>query len=278
MPLSKRFTMSSFVGAHLNETMVVLGTGPSAYDPGSFGRNEQVQRLLSELPVIALNRAFSIGVKVNYQVSLDKVYTALLKHPSAKASLASLKKRFVEWSTKYNIEGWTFEDWVQTYCDKSSIDFEVLNLLKLSSPHAPFIRFLQQGTAIKAPYEAVGFNVVSRPFMWNNYKNGLVAGGNTAHAGIALASVMGARKVLFLGVDMTKPSAVHKRWEVNQSYYRKNVKQGFKRAQQELGSKIKFINLNPNAELAEFEKTTSYDASMDLLISEVKKRRQQVDA
>jgi len=252
--------MHQYQQKHKGQPMLVLGTGPSAWD---IGRRPEFVELLNGMPTIGINRAFGVGLRVNYQISLDRIWQALLSSKPAKASYNRLSKTFVAWKTKHgtSVRMWTLEDFVAAYRDKLEIHPEVQTYLRLCSPHAPFTRFIQTTNFPACPYGAIAFNAVLT--VDTGRYTGLFNRGNTGHAAVHLAALMGANPIFLLGVDMAPPDATKRPWE-RCLYAREGVILGFRILREKIRGTI-IYNLNPKAALDAFSRVKSHEDALDIL-------------
>lgn len=253
--------IGQFVRKHVDEVFVVLGTGPSCW---AFGQLPEVRELLKKTIIVGVNRGYDAGHRVTYQVSLDQIWRSLVQKPGPRASLGSLRRIYGMWCQKWKCDDLTLEEWAYAFRDKLSIHPEVWRYLRLISPHAPFVRFTTRHNAKSTPYPSIAFGPIQGEPKWGQY-SGLMCGGNSAPTAIHLAAVMGASKILLLGVDMTMPDKVAREWETGPNYYRKNVKRAFERLQRHLGTSTQIFNLNPDAVLAEFPKAQSQEHALEVL-------------
>lgn len=256
-------TVKTIVGRHEGETIVVIGTGPSAW---SAMKDERFKAALQRHTLVAVNRAFDIGLMVQYQVSIDHVWTALLKTPAATASNRSLVYLYKRWVKQYDVSTaeFSFEDFIETFKHKLSIHPEVWRYYRLISAHAPFVRICPVSVANAAPYPAMAFVKAKSGPNPSRY-DGLVTGGNSACPAIHLAAVLGARRIFLLGVDMTKPDKKTNTWETGPDYYRPLTQQTFKALAYGLCPKIQILNLNPDARLKEFQRVRDIEHGISLL-------------
>lgn len=253
--------MQHLVRRHEGEVVVVIGTGPSTW---TLGQRPEIKTVLLKTINIGVNRGFDAGHPVLYQVSLDQIWTALIRKPAAASSFKSLNRLYTMWCSKWNHKDLAFLDWVYVFKDKLSIHPEVWRYFRLISPNAPFVRLAPRRNAEKAPYDCLGFQALSGEPQWGRY-NGLLTGGNSAPTAIHLGAVMGAKRIFLLGVDMTTPDPSSRQWETGPVYYRPNVKKSFERLARGLGRDVKIINLNHQAMLMEFQKADSDDHAVELL-------------
>lgn len=256
-------TVKVLTGIYEGRTIVVLGTGPSAWPAMA---DERWRKALERHPIIAVNRAFDIGVRVKYQVSIDHIWASLLKTPAAQASNRSLIYLHQRWCKQHDVcprSGLPLEDFLYVFRDKLSIHPEVWRYYRLVSPHAPFMRITTLSCANAAPYQAVPF-VAAKVISPAKY-DGLMTNGNSAIPAVHLACIMGAKRVLLLGVDMTEPDKRSRPWETGPAYYRAMTRAGFKKLAYAMCPKVQILNLNPDALLQEFQKVKSTEAGLAML-------------
>lgn len=254
--------IQQFINVHRDRDIVVIGTGPSAW---SFGQKPEVQELLRKTINIAVNRGFTLGIPVQYQMSLDQVWKAFIKRPKDNAQHRILLQVFAQWKKEYGLQAsmWNFDDWCEAYKDDLHIRPEVWRWLMLMSPHAPFVRFTTLHNSKHAPYSCVGFVPANVTPQRGVYANGMLSAGNSAFPAIHLATVMGARRILLLGIDMAPPNNKERPWE-GPAYYRKQHRNTFKRIMQGLGAEG-VINLNPTAALQEVPRVQDEEQALLLI-------------
>lgn len=247
-------TLTDLANRHLDRTLVVVGTGPSAWN---FGQKPEVQALLRRTINIGVNRAFSLGFPIQYQVSLDKIWNCILTDREDRKQLADFRKRFTQFQAKYKrgVKGWTLEDYVAAFRKQLKPRPEVWRWFLIRSPHAPFVRFVKDRNCGGAPYDHVCFPVID---FWSKDAENLrrgdpkgLIGGSSAFPAMNLALVLGARRILLIGVDMTQVDRNAREWERSpKPYYRKFARIGFSRVAKVLG-KSNLISLFPKTPVKE---------------------------
>jgi len=254
--------MKQFANIHKNQPCLVLATGPSAWAMLDI---PSMYKLFKRMPIIAINRAMNMGISINYQISLDRIWTAFFNPgnpPGAKAlkNYKYLKRQFNTWKAKYK-SNWTMEEWISAYWGELNIDNETKNYFRLLSPHAPFIRFLPNNHARIAPYTCQGFNGANGRLKHGIFTGGLYIGRNTGITAIHLASLMGCNPIFLSGIDMEPPNRRIRPWE-RCIYARQGVFKGFEKVAKDLLPSTRILNLNPKTKLEAFPHTRSLDDSV----------------
>lgn len=253
--------MQRFVAKHRGKALIVVGTGPSAW---KFTSKPAICKLLNKYTLIGINRAFSLPIKLTYQISLDEIWQILRnREPESRKSYNKISAVFQQWKQLRgrSVAQWSLEDFVAAYGSQLEVDAELLKYFKLCSPHAPFVRFAPSGFTTTCPYDAVHFQrQVGTP---TKVYRGLYHSANTAHSAIHLAVVMGAKVVFLLGVDMAPPKRDERSWERGK-YDTDAVMLGF-RVLRSAFNDLRIVNLNPQARLQAFERATDVRNAIHLL-------------
>lgn len=253
-------SMLQYQQKHKDQPILVLGTGPSAWD---LGRRSEFVEVLRGITTIAINRGIGVGLPVHYQISLDRIWSALLKKPQAKKSYQRLQAAFNAWRSKHGQQvcRWTVEEFAQAHWKLLDLHPEVQTYLKLCSPHAPFVRFMQSPNSKSCPYRHVSFKPVQQVNI-NRYV-GLLNRGNSAHPAINLAGLMGGNPIFILGIDMAHPDPKARPWE-RCVYAREGVLKGFRILREKMRGVVVY-NLNSDAKLDAFTRVKSYGEALDIL-------------
>lgn len=286
--------LSQFNSAHKGKPVLVLGTGPSAFSP-ELGQSQRFLDLASsELPIIGLNRAFDIPhIKINYQLSIDRIWFALLKKSIRKGqtyaetvwrSYVHVVESFKAWKLRYGIANgeWTIEDFVSAYRDDLKPHPEVWRFFRLCSPYAPFIRFSwannSGSAAMRCPYPGVKFGKADKqdPFMYGQcFEDKLIVRNNAAQTGIHLAYIMGAAPIFLLGVDLTPADPKKRDWETGARYATRQAQDpidgAFRWVAQKVKRHVHVVNLNPDTLLHHFERVKSVQEGLDHLEREIRR-------
>lgn len=257
--------MHRFVRKHVGSPMLVLGTGPSAF---RVSKDPQYKPLLQKLPSIAINRGFALGLKVNYQISLDRIWHAVFKQKPALECYNRVHATYAKWCKKHGatVNDWTLEDFVAAYWDQLHLHPEIQVYFKLCSLHAPFTRFVSLRNHAVCPYVSVPFGGTRNTPMFGRYVGSLFNANNTAHAAIHLAAVMAGNPIFLLGIDMAKHEPKIRPWE-RCAYARAGVLRGFRVLRDNLGRSTRIVNLNPSANLSTFERVKGYEDGLRILRS-----------
>lgn len=259
--------MHRFARKHLNEPLLVLATGPSAWE---YVKMPEFIELASNMKVIAVNRAFDMGVPVQYQISLDRIWLALRQRlKEARASYEMVVAAYYKFKAKHGPEvaSWTVEDFFEAYKDILKPHTETKLYFRLCSPHAPFIRFINSKNFRVAPYSCIPFPIhAGATVKWGAWMGKLFAKGNTTQSAIHLAAIMGGKPIFVVGLDLTPPDPVNKPWEKGARYERTHdVAAGFKIIGAALAKHVPVYNLSPISRSEGFRKVKSYEEGLRLL-------------
>ena len=253
---------------HINKPVLVLGTGPSAWHAA---KDSELTKLLNRIPTIAVNRAFNVGITVQYQISLDRIWGAFLRWEKDRLCLDRLRRLFKLWQTKHKpaADNWTLEEFVEA--KDVEVTGEIESYFRLISPHAPFTRFVTEANKTGCPYDAVSFQTSrSKAVRWGVYRDGLVGTGNTALPAMHLATVMGANPILLLGVDWTAPMPKERPWERGACYQLDRAKKSMMKLATDLRGQTNVYNLSPVSWLPWFQKAKNWGETLTWLKGFVK--------
>lgn len=274
--------LSDFAGIYQGKPIIVVGTGPSAFDKNLGQSKRFLELAATRIPIIGMNRAFQIpNLRINYQISIDRIWRALINkkryNGAAWESFQQLQDVFKAWQARYpEAADWTVEDFATAYKSELNLHDEVWRYLQLCSPHAPFIRFTWAGNSGSCPYRSVRFNKAKKQDKLPHGKapgDALMVGGNVGQAGIHLAHVMGGLPIFLMGVDLSDPDVKKRPWEVGARYrydkVRDPIDAGYRLLANKMKGKTHVINLNPKTHLRHFEKAASVKEGMDRLEKEI---------
>lgn len=279
--------LSSLNNAFASRPALVLGTGPSAWN---IGTSPEFLELVPGLLVIGINRAYEIhrDIRLNFQISTDKIWDAFLKTPDARSNFDYLTQQFRVWRSVHAVKGWSLEDFITAYKSQLEIHPEVWRYFRLASPFAPFVRLSYANNSTHSPYREQ--SILFRRHDANRYPihygrclyDSLIVEGNTAQSAIHLAAVMGCAPIFVLGVDLTPPEPDKRPWEKGAVYRIDGTTAksgtraaGFRRLAKDLRGKVHVVNLNPKTMLRDFEVVESIKAGLQHVKEVIKRADQQ---
>jgi hypothetical protein len=272
-------TVLDFAGLHQGQPALIMGYGPSI---GASLRMPRAQHddarkidsthVLNQADMewwsdrcitIAINRAYLFsGVKTDYQISADKIWTAMTENnrwPDLKKNHDRLRTEFRKWVNEdpsRHGAGLTVEDYLW-HVKPEWVHFELWSYYMLCSKHAPFTRFVNLATASTCPYPHVKFKQSGRQPVWGNAQDGgLLCAGNSLHLALHLAIVMMCDPIFLIGCDMTPPDPKTRPTEKGAVYHLPSISKGFQMLKKAADGNTHIWNLNPNSHLTIFPRIT----------------------